>query len=162
LVYTDSLPLSDYGPGDEIALVAMQNADKPPSDARVALFQEDLDAVDAWIASVSQYGADIARHSSSHLSGKITLPEDRPCLLLTLPYDPQWRAWVDGREVRPSPAFGVLMAIEATPGEHAFELRFMPRGFVAGCVLSLLTLCVLVCRALWKRKKKRCVPHAVF
>ncbi|MCL2810882.1 MAG: YfhO family protein [Clostridia bacterium] len=158
LIFTDSFPLGDYGPGDEVELLAMAIADYPPDDFILRLYQQDLEAFDEVIESIAEYGAVITRHTDAFLSGSITLPEDRPYLLLTLPYDPQWKVWVDGREVVPSPAFGPLMAIEMTPGEHTFEMRYTPRGFAAGVAISLGTLGILMLYVLWNRyraKKKQ-------
>jgi len=155
LIFTDSFPLGDYGPGDEVELRALPVSDKPPDDFVLRFYQEDLDAFGEVIDSVAEYGATILRHTDAHLSGAIVLPEGRPCLLLTLPYDPQWKVWVDGQEATSFPALGAWMAIQMTPGERTFEIRYTPRGMAAGSAISLCTLGILGLYVLWSGYRKR-------
>ncbi|MCL2810953.1 MAG: YfhO family protein, partial [Clostridia bacterium] len=87
------------------------------------------------------------------LAGEVTIPEELPYLLFTIPYEDAWRAYVDGRRVQPVRAMGALLAIPMEPGTHTFALRYVPTGFEAGCALTLATLCVLAGYALLRNGK---------
>ena len=37
-----------------------------------------------------------------------------------------------------------LLAFQITPGEHTIEMTYMPEGFMAGLVISILSICIYV------------------
>lgn len=117
-------------------------------------YYEDPDALSLHSAAVTESPVTVTRQSSSRLSGSFTAGEGR-LLLFTIPYDTGWRLYVDGERTDYIPVLDSLMAAKVTPGQHSFELRYVPRGAMAGCGL---TVCALLAAALWlltDRKKKQ-------
>ena len=59
--------------------------------------------------------------------------------VLTLPYDENWRAELDGEAVE-AQAAGYLLGVEVPAGSHTLTLTYTQPGIGAGCLLSLLGL----------------------
>ncbi|MCL2544520.1 MAG: YfhO family protein [Clostridia bacterium] len=149
----DVFSLGDFWAGDAAELT-MLLTDGPVDLQEVAFFQEDVDAFEEKAARIAEHGASLRKITSSRLAGEVTIPEERPYLLFTIPYDAGWRAHVGGRTLRPVRAAGALLAFAMEPGEHAFELRYVPPGFAAGCALTAATLLALAGYALILRIMK--------
>jgi hypothetical protein len=61
-------------------------------------------------------------------------------------YHPGWNAWLDGEPTPIYPADLMFRAIFVPAGSHAIELRYQPRSFTAGALISALAL--IVCAAM--------------
>ena len=59
--------------------------------------------------------------------------------VLTLPYDENWRAELDGEAVE-AQAAGYLLGVEVPAGSHTLTLTYTQPGTGTGCLLSLLGL----------------------
>jgi Bacterial membrane protein YfhO len=66
---------------------------------------------------------------------------------------PGWRVWVDGKRVKPLLANHTFQAVYVPAGEHRVRMRYQPQSFVAGRMISGLTLVGLAAFALWRRRK---------
>ena len=64
-------------------------------------------------------------------------------LLITDTWYPGWRATVNGKPAPLLKANGAFRAVPVPPGEAIVEMRFMPRSFQLGALLSLLSLAAL-------------------
>ncbi len=77
-------------------------------------------------------------------------------LFFSVPYDEGFRAYVDDEEVTVERVENGLMAILVPEGEHEIRFTYMPKGFYAGCVISIGTaagLLIFEMTALWRKKK---------
>lgn len=63
-------------------------------------------------------------------------------------YHPQWKAWVDGKEVPVYRAFHTFQAVPVTQGEHTVEFRYVPqiekRAWLAGLMGLMVWLGLLL------------------
>ncbi|MGZ7032334.1 MAG: YfhO family protein, partial [Thermoanaerobaculia bacterium] len=67
-----------------------------------------------------------------------------------------WRAYVDGRAVRPLRANHSFLGVFVPAGRHVIQLKYLPQAFVAGRAVSVASVLVLVVASvvLWRRKLK--------
>ena len=84
--------------------------------------------------------------SSSHLSGKLPSELLRGSYaFFTIPYEDDWRVWVDQVQMDPIRVLGGLMAIPLPAGAVSIELRYVPKGLLAGILISSVSfICVLL------------------
>lgn len=75
-------------------------------------------------------------------------------LVLHDAYARGWRATIDGNETEIMPVNVLSRGVVVPRGNHRIVFRYMPPGFVAGAVISLLTIagCALAARGLRKVK----------
>lgn len=78
--------------------------------------------------------------------------EEASQMLLTLPYDEGWYAWVDGKRHETCSRYGSLLAVELQPGEHEVQLRYIPKGLLLGIGIS--TLASVIAFLLWVKGRK--------
>ncbi|MBR2834941.1 MAG: YfhO family protein [Coriobacteriales bacterium] len=86
------------------------------------------------------------------VSGDIHLEQDK-LLMLSIPYDKGWKAYVDGEETPLLQTDGMYMSLLLTPGDHHIELNYLPQGFTIGCILSICGLLITGCIAFFFSKR---------
>lgn len=65
-------------------------------------------------------------------------------MILSIPYDEGWHIYVDGVETKAKVAYKMMMAVPLDIGRHVVELRFVPQGFIAGTIITLLSVALLM------------------
>ena len=73
-------------------------------------------------------------------------------VVLTVPYDDNWRAEVDGARTEIQRAAGALMAVELPAGSHTLTLTYTQPGAAAGLGLTLAGALGLAALAFWQKK----------
>jgi uncharacterized membrane protein YfhO len=132
---TIRLPVADVDTAYTLKMTA-------PLGIRLAYF--DMEAFRAAQTALAVYGAQVESDTDSHLVIQTTVTDDHTQLLITLPYDPGWQAWVDGDKVETVSRYGALLAVNLSAGEHTVELRFVPRGLWAGAAISGASIVLVV------------------
>ncbi len=57
-------------------------------------------------------------------------------LYCSIPFEPGWRAQVDGEPAELIPVCGAMTGIRLTPGTHSIALHYVPEGFREGTVIT--------------------------
>ena len=98
-------------------------------------------------------------YTETYLPGTLTTLADDQTILTTIPYDKGWIVTVDGKAVETYETLGALIAFDVeTAGEHEVVLKYSPKTFVYGmiitvsCSLIFLGLCLLL-RIMEKKNK---------
>lgn len=77
-------------------------------------------------------------------------------LVLSDPWFPGWKAFIDGRKTRLYQAYNVLRSVRVPQGRHEVVFSYEPLSFKVGLTISLVTIIVLlVYFSFPKLKKKR-------
>ncbi len=82
------------------------------------------------------------------VSFRIEVQEGAEYLSLSMPYDEDWHAYVDGKEVATEKVNVSLLGVRIGEGEHEVELRYEPKALKIGGMLSLAGLILVL--ILWK------------
>jgi uncharacterized membrane protein YfhO len=105
---------------------------------------------------------EISRHKTHHLRIQYlsdkeitgTIAVDQPSLLLlSIPHDEGWTAYVGGQQV---PIYEVnqgLSGIQLSAGEVLVELRYIPPGLRVGILISIISGCIYVSLCILQRRK---------
>ena len=80
--------------------------------------------------------------SGNDVSGKLRL-EKPEMLLISLPYNRGWTAYVDGIKTDIRKANGMFMALEVEAGEHVVELHYRTEGLIPGLAMAAVSLMIL-------------------
>ena len=94
---------------------------------------------------------------TSWTDGVITLESNTQAgglAVLTVPYDDNWRAEVDGEPAEVQRAAGALLAVELPVGSHTLALTYTQPGAAAGLGLTLAGAAGLAALAFWQKKTK--------
>ena len=71
--------------------------------------------------------------------GTVNITDDSTWMMTSIPYEKGWTVKVDGKVVETAKVWDSLLAYKITPGEHTIEMTYLPDGFVAGFLISILS-----------------------
>jgi uncharacterized membrane protein YfhO len=112
---------------------------------------EDVDGVNAALAALREAGDPaplprqtfVAKPRDDQLSGEVQTPV-ASLLLLSMPFDRGWRAWLDDKDVELFRADYGLTALLVPAGAHRLALRYAPPGRALGFSLMAGAIAFLV------------------
>ncbi len=128
-------------PADTEVTVTVSTENSCAGNIYVASLNEDAFKNNMQILSSNPLVVD--SFSDSDLHGTIHVDKSGT-MLTSIEYDKGWTVKVDGKEVETYPVGGALLAIDLEAGDHEIEMSFMPRGFLPGIVISVVSLVALV------------------
>ncbi|NLZ99471.1 MAG: YfhO family protein [Clostridiaceae bacterium] len=130
-----------------------------PSDRRInGTFRAYIGRLNemAWQETkqrLSLYPMRMEHFSSGSFSGQIEAPEEG-CLFIPTTWNPGWHFKVDGVPVSFENIRGSFILLPLSAGEHTITARFIPDGFYAGLLMTLLGLFLTAALFLLPRLKK--------
>ncbi len=151
----DIFCLGSFEAGEEVTL-SLRLIDDAISISRYLLASESCSGVEAVYAALSPTADEsVERQSSSRILWQGSVEAGQGALLLTVPYEENWKAWVDGEETETVSVLGGLTAVPVAQGEHSVELRYVPRGLGLGIGISVAAALALALYLLMSRTKKQ-------
>lgn len=145
-VVTLTYPIKEAGSGTISLDVAMQND---------AVFWEGQELLSRSPWKLTEF-------SDTKVAGTVEAAEDG-FFYTSVPYEPGWRAWVDGEEVALAQTYNpeskdlkltdAVIAFPITAGTHEVRLQYTAPGLKAGALISAVSLAGLA--ALWIALRRR-------
>lgn len=102
----------------------------------------DVALLERYYQELSLHPFEMTMLSDSHLTGRVTVPDEKKNLLLTIPYAEGWHIKVDGQKTEPGKAFSSFLTVPLQTGSHTVELYYRPQGLLPALGLSLL--CIVI------------------
>ena len=109
----------------------------------VQCVRQDESAYQEMVDKLSDEQMIVNSYDSTHIDGTITAKESG-ALFLTIPYDENWVATVDGVKAEILPIDDAFMAIELSEGQHTIRLEYFPAKFGMCVKISVASLIVLI------------------
>lgn len=127
------------------------------SNLKICEYDEDvLNAnLEALVNEREEQGSlEVYDYDDTKIKGKINCTKDGT-LLLTIPYNVGWKAYVDGKIVETYCVDYGFTGIDMTEGVHEVELKFELPGLKIGLVISIcsMIMAVFICVRLKKSEK---------
>lgn len=94
---------------------------------------------------------DLTTFDTHKFSGTINIQKDNSGLLVTIPYETGWHAYVDGKRQPIAAAAQSFVYLPLEKGEHTIELKFVPDGMAAGFAITFISLVVFAYTPVKKR-----------
>lgn len=120
----------------------------------------DAEALEEMSQVILNRPSTIEKNTDGSLSGTFVAEAGQE-LLFTIPFDEGWTLTVDGKDTELKKALDVFMVADVEPGEHTYEMKFIPSGFKIGIVaagISLLLTCIYITLDSKKTGTKMCCP----
>ena len=137
---------------DDQVEVSVQLSEDRADDLYPYFYRENTQYIDKYVNEmISRNTCVFTMLSDSHIEGTFTTDEQNTYLMTTIPYDRGWHLEIDGATAEPECIFGALIGAETSPGEHSFVLKFVPRGLVAGSLISVTGMACVVAFILKRR-----------
>ncbi|MBQ4557696.1 MAG: YfhO family protein [Clostridia bacterium] len=117
----------------------------------------DMEVYDDSFTSLAENQFTIENWSDTKFEGKITATFDRTAVFTSIPYDANWRVWVDGEEVPTYENLEALVGFDITPGEHDVVIKYVPKQLYIGLAISAVSgfalIAIFVCEMLIKKHR---------
>ena len=113
----------------------------------------DEDALSKMSSLILDRPCILEKHGGRTLKGTFTAGNDQK-LMFTIPYDEGWSLKIDGKDIKPEKVLDVFMAVDATPGEHFFEMKYVPIGLKEGAIVSSFGLILTITFSLRSVKRR--------
>lgn len=136
--------LADNAMGQEQVFELVFRNDDQVDLTTLYLTRINRSEVEQAIESKKDEGMQVTSWGNNFVKGDVTIGDDSQWLYTSIPYEEGWKAKIDGEKVEPIKIWDSLMALPIDPGQHFVELRFHPKGFVAGLGLSILSIACFV------------------
>lgn len=89
-------------------------------------------------------------YNETHIHGVVNATEDS-YIYTSIPYDSSWVAYIDGKKVDTTSIgtinasdTGAQLMIPISKGEHSVELKYIPKGILSGCIISVVGLILML------------------
>lgn len=145
----------DYSPGDKLSIQIVL-CENTVSITDVQIYYEDTAALKACYEYQKEGAICLEKRTDSHLEASFENPEGRNHIFFSIPYDEGWSVYLDGKKTVTSVGAGIFLTVSDVPaGEHTIELRYVPRGFVPGLIISLICLALVLTWYLFLYRKNK-------
>ena len=116
----------------------------------------DMDVYNTSFQSLAENQFNIEKWSDTKFEGIIKIPSDRTTVFTSLPYDENWRVWIDGEPVATYENLQALVAFDAEPGTHKLIIKYVPKQLYIGLCITIASATLLIAvYILDKQIKKR-------
>lgn len=117
--------------------------------------------IDAYITYIDEYKEvindlktnqlEITKYKKdNYIKGIINVDKDKTTLFTTIPYNKGWNIYVDNKKINYSICTESFICLDLSQGNHTIEFKFIPKGFIIGSIISLITLITTI---IYTRKK---------
>ena len=138
--------------GEEVT-VTIKTKGSCTGDVLVARLNEDAFQQD--IATLAANGMKVTSMNDNSISGTVHADE-AGVFFTSVEYDDGWTVKIDGNKVETFAIGDALLAVDMQPGDHEISMTFMPKGLVAGIMLSAVSLvCLVILIVFLKRRDKQ-------
>ena len=121
----------------------------------LAVYSQPMDNLEQYAAGLTEDILENVEIGTNEISGTVDLDQEK-LLVLSIPYQKGWTAYVDGQETKLLRANYMYMGLPLTSGSHEIRLEFEIPGVYAALVIMasalVLFLALLVGRAVRRRR----------
>ena len=147
--------LGTYQAGDSVEIRIKALAGKSGGiTLQAAAFNQEV--FDAGVEYLAQSTMKTEKITDTSVTGSIQA--DRDGLFYTsIPYEPGWKAYVDGKEVKITPVGDAFVAFPLTEGLHKLRIEYKTPGHALGLKITIASFAVFVLMtafAAWYRRRK--------
>ena len=150
------ISLGKFDAGTEITVTLTLKADKFYILRGEPMFwYMDMDVYRDSFAKLAENQFIIDEWSETCFEGTITLTGDKTTVFTSIPYDANWRVWVDGEEVEVYENLDALVAFDAEAGEHDVTIKYVPKQLNIGMAITAVSWIILLAIFFIERAAKK-------
>ena len=123
------------------------------SGTNIFLYSLNQEAFKRAFNKLNSNTFNVAKMKDGYLKGSIT-KEDNKNLLLTIPYDKNWKVKVNGKVANVKPFAGAFMYVELENGENIVEMEYHNSYILYGFILSIISIGLFALFIKFQRKLK--------
>jgi len=152
------ISLGSFSEGDDISVSLSLKEDVFYLQNDEPLFWYlDMSVYKQSFAALAENEFNIEKWNDTCFSGTINIPTDRTTVFTSIPYDANWRVWIDGEEVEVYENLEALVAFDAPVGAHEIVIKYVHKQLHIGLCITAVSIALLLAICFIDRavKKKR-------
>lgn len=102
------------------------------------LVRSDNSAIATVLKERQKQNVDVATWTNTEVKGTVNITDNSTVMMTTIPYSEGWTVKVDGKTVQTKKAWDSLLSFPITEGKHTIEMIFIPKGLLAGLIITLM------------------------
>ncbi|MDE5754344.1 MAG: YfhO family protein [Oscillospiraceae bacterium] len=144
-------PIGYFQAGELVNLRCTMKDEAKSGTVYIYFYELNEEVLREGYALLQNSTLELTEISDTKVSGQITAQQDG-VLYLSIPYEDGWSIWVDGQKSEVISLFDAMCGVELNAGSHEILLKYSPKGFVPGVLISIGSLGILILVWLWERK----------
>ena len=136
---TQFIQIAHNSVGQPTDLVIEIDSDNEYNLSGLRLARSNSDLANRIIQERQLQGIKLTYWDNRSFKGTVNITDDSTWMMTSIPYEKGWTVKVDGKVVETAKVWDSLLAYKITPGEHTIEMTYLPDGFVAGFLISILS-----------------------
>ncbi len=97
---------------------------------------------------------ELIEFEDTYVKAKVTSYTDG-ALYIPISYDEGWKIYIDGQQVELYEHQGHILMTGISKGEHIVEMKYCPVGFVAGAIITGVSVAILIAWAIISTKRSK-------
>lgn len=119
---------------------------------KLTAYRVDEPVLGCFVSHLNQQTLTVDDYDETSLDGHIDVTSAGQ-LVLSVPYDPGWTLYVDGVRTEMDLFEDTFISTYLDEGRHTIALRYFPKGFVPGVIVSIV--CIMATAALYRISRIR-------
>lgn len=152
--YPIVFPAGNVQEGETAELEIIAKTDVKSGTYNLMVYAMDCGVFEEAYSKLADEQLEITEFADDEIKGKINALSDG-IMLLSMPYEKGWTAYVDGEKAETCKVFGALTGVKVNAGEHDIRLVYVPEGFVPGVIASGASLVLCGVIAYFDRRRAR-------
>ncbi|MBE6851188.1 MAG: hypothetical protein E7504_05585 [Ruminococcus sp.] len=146
-------PVGYYDEGELVTLRCNLKEDAKSGTIKVYFYQLNEDVLKEGYEALSDEMLKLTKFSDTAFTGEIDVKQ-AGCLYMSVPYEEGWTVYVDGKKSKIVPVFDAMCGVNLTEGTHTITMKYSPKGFVMGLVISISAVVLFVVLYVLERRRK--------
>lgn len=114
---------------------------KKDENMKIHIYRFDQTAMQQAYESLSRQTMVVDRYNDTTVEAHISVATPGK-LVISIPYEEGFTLYVDGKKTEIETFADTMIAVTLPEGEHTIKLKFFPKGFKGGIVVSILSCCL--------------------
>ncbi len=145
-------PVGYYDEGELVTLRCNLKEDAKSGTVKMYFYQLNEDVLREGYAALSDEMLKLTKFSDTGFTGDVYVKQ-AGCLYMSVPYEEGWTVYVDGKKSEIVPMFNAMCGVNLTEGKHTITMKYSPKGFVMGLVISISGAVLLVVLYVLERRR---------
>lgn len=104
-----------------------------------------IDEYQSFINELKNNQLEITKYKKdNYIKGTVNVENEKTTLYTTIPYNKGWRIYVDNKKMNYNTCTEAFICLDLKEGKHTIEFKYIPRGFIAGFIISLIALIITI------------------
>ncbi|AJA47769.1 hypothetical protein CPAST_c16990 [Clostridium pasteurianum DSM 525 = ATCC 6013] len=136
----------------KIVKIVLKNNRLPLKDS--LFYYLDMNNTEKALGELNNNSFNIKEYGENLIKGNINVT-NKKVLYTSIPYDSGWSVKVDGKKADIKKSLNAFISVELQEGSHEIAFEFLPKGFKAGVLISLISIFIFIAVILLRHIKKR-------